>query len=174
MMEAEVAAHWYVLHSKPLKEAFLWEQLSLHRIESYYPCIQVRAPSSHARRVRPYFPGYLFGYIDLEQINLSTIQWMPGAAGIVSFGGAPSSVPDHVIAAIRRRVDEVNAAGRGWLDRLKPGDLVTIQEGPFSGYEAIFDARLSGDERVRVLLKLLNTRKFPLELPGSQIQRKKQ
>jgi hypothetical protein len=47
-------------------------------------------------------------------------------------------------------------------------------EGSFSGYEAIFDACLSGDERVWVLLKLLNRQQIPLELPGRQIQRKKQ
>jgi transcription elongation factor/antiterminator RfaH len=169
-----MTAHWYVLHSKPMKEAFLWEQLSLHQIECYYPYIRVQSLNPHVRRVKPYFPGYLFGYVDLEQTNLSTLHWMPGAAGIVSFGGIPSSIPDHIIAAIRRRVDEINAAGREWLDSLKPGDIVTIQDGPFGGYDAIFDARLSGEARVRVLLKLLNARQFPLELSGSQIQRKKQ
>jgi transcription antitermination factor NusG len=169
-----MTAHWYVLHSKPMKEAFLWEQLSLHRIESYFPCIHVQPLNPHARKVKPYFPGYIFGYVDLEQINLSTLQWMPGAAGIVSFGGIPSSVPDHVIASIRRYVDEINSAERRLFHDLKRGDVVTIREGPFSGYDAIFDVHLSGDERVRVLLKLLNLRKFPLELPVSQIQRKKQ
>jgi transcription antitermination factor NusG len=167
-----MTAHWYVLRSKPMKEAFLWEQLSLHKIESYYPCIRVQPLSSNARRVKPFFPGYLFGYIDLERTNLSTLQWMPGAAGIVSFGGIPCSVPDHVLAAIRCRVDEINAAGGELFHTLRPGDMVTIREGAFSGYDAIFDARLSGDERVRVLLKLLNSRKFPLELPASQVQRK--
>jgi transcription antitermination factor NusG len=167
-----MSAHWYVLHSKPMKEAFLWEQLSLHRIEGYYPCIRVQPLSSHARKVKPYFPRYLFGYIDLEQINLSTLQWLPGAAGIVSFGGLPSSVPDHVITEIRRRVEEINAAGGELFHDLKLGDTVTIRDGPFSGYDAIFDARLSGEERVRVFLKLLNTRRFPLELPASQVQRK--
>jgi transcription elongation factor/antiterminator RfaH len=166
--------HWYVLHSKPLKEALLWEQLSLQNIESYYPCIRVQPISAHARRVKPYFPGYIFGHVDLEQTNLSTLQWMPGAAGIVAFGGIPSSVPDHVIVAIRKRVDEINTAGRDWLESLKSGDIVTIQAGPFYGYDAIFDARLSGEARVRVLLRLLNTRQFPLELSGSQIQSKKQ
>jgi transcription elongation factor/antiterminator RfaH len=167
-----MTAQWYVLHSKPLKEALLWEQLSLQNIESYYPCIRVQPINVHARRVKPYFPGYIFGHVDLEQTNLSTLQWMPGAAGMVSFGGVPSSVPDHIIAAIRHRVDEINAAGGELLRDLKPGDIVTIREGPFSGYDAIFDTRLSGEERVRVLLKLLNARKFPLELPVSQIQRK--
>jgi transcriptional antiterminator RfaH len=158
-----------------MKEALLWEQLSLRQIECYYPCLRLQPVNSHAhRKVKAYFPGYLFGHIDLVQTNLSALQWMPGASGIVSFGGIPSSVPDNIIAAIRRQVDEINAAGRELLYDLKPGDIVTIQDGPFSGYDAIFDTRLSGDERVRVLLKLLNRQQIPLELSGRQIQRKKQ
>jgi len=169
-----MTAEWYALHSKPMKEALLWEQLSLHEIESYYPRLRIQPVNPRARKIKAYFPRYVFGYMDLEQINLSTFQWMPGSSGIVSFDGVPSHVPDNLIAAIRRRVDEINAAGGELFDGLKPGDVVTVQEGPFKGYEAIYDARLSGEDRVRVLLKLLNRHHFPLELPGRQIQRKKQ
>lgn len=169
-----MTAQWYALHSKPMKEALLWEQLRLQQIECYYPCIRVQPLSAHARRMKPYFPGYIFGHVDLDHINLSTLQWMPGASGIVSFGGIPASVPDNVVAAIRRRVEEINAAGGELFHDLKPGDTVTIQDGPFSGYDAIFDARLSGEERVRVFLKLLNRQQLPLELSSRQIQRKKQ
>ena len=60
------------------------------------------------------------------------------------------------------------------MDCLKPGDVVTINFGPFEGYQAIFDARLPGTERVRVLLQLLsNQRKVPIELSAGQIRRKK-
>ena len=168
-----MTAQWYVLHSKPMREALLSEQLRLHNIESYYPCLRIQPVNSRARRVKPYFPGYIFGHVDLAQTNFSTLQWMPGAVGIVSFDGMPSSVPDHVVAVIRRRVDEINAAGGELFHDLKPGDVVTIREGPFSGYEAIFDTRLSGDERVRVLLRLLNNKQIPLEIPSQHIQRKK-
>lgn len=169
-----MTAHWYVLHSKPNKEALLWEQLDLQQIESYFPCIRIQPVSLHARKMKPYFPGYVFGYVDFEQINLSTLQWMPGAAGIVSFDGIPSSVPDNIITAIRRRVDEINAAGGELFYGLKCGDTVRIQDGPFSGYDAVFDMRLSGEERVRVLLKLLNKQQYPVELPSSYICRKRQ
>jgi transcriptional antiterminator RfaH len=157
-----------------MKEALLWQQLNLQGIESYYPCIRIHPANIHARRIKPYFPGYLFGYVDLERVNLSVLQWMPGASGLVSFDGMPSSVPDNVIAAIRKRVDEINANGGELFFGLKPGDTVTIQDGPFSGYDAIFDSRLSADDRVRVLLKLLNRQQFPLELSSRQIKRKKQ
>ena len=165
---------WYALHSKPMKEALLWEQLSLNEIEGYYPRIRVKPANPRARKIKPYFPGYVFGRVDLEQTNMTRLWWMPGSAGIVSFDGMPSHVPEVMIAAIQRRVDEINAAGGELFDRLKTGDVLTVQEGPFRGYEAIFDARLSGDDRVRVLLKLLIRQQVPLELPGRQIRRKKQ
>jgi len=168
-----MTTQWYALRSKPMKEVLLSEQLELCKIESYYPRIRVKPVNPRARKVKPYFPGYVFGRVDLEQVSLSILQWMPGSVGIVSFGGVPANVPDSLIAAIKQRVDEINAAGGQQLQGLKRGDLVMIQEGPFRGYEAIFDVRLSGDERVRVLLKLLNRQQLPLELPGSQIQRKK-
>lgn len=168
-----MTAEWYALHSKPMKEFLLREQLHLHNVESYYPCIRVQPGSLGARKVKPYFPGYVFAYADLERSNISTFKWMPGAVGVVSFDGIPSSVPDHIITAIRRHVDEINAAGGELFHDLKSGDIVTIQGGPFSGYDAIFDSRLSGEERVRVLLKLLNRQQFPLELSSRQLKRKK-
>lgn len=163
---------WYALYSKPMKEALLWEQLQLHQIESYYPRLQVQPATSRTRKVKPYFPRYVFGYLDWEQFSQSMLNWMPGAAGIVSFGGIPSPVADNVIATIKHRVDEINRAGSEMYAGWKRGDSLLIQEGIFSGFEAIFDAHISGDERVRVLLRLLNTRQIPVELPTWQIQRK--
>ena len=37
-----MTAHRYALHNKPMKEALLWQQLSLHEIEGYYPCLRVQ------------------------------------------------------------------------------------------------------------------------------------
>lgn len=165
---------WYAMRSKPCKEDFLWQQLRARDIECFYPRIQVRSASSRRRKSRPYFPGYVFIRTDLERVGLSTLHWMPGAAGVVAFGGQPAWVPENLINAIRRRVDRLNAAGGEFLSGLQPGDPVVIREGPFAGYRAIFDARLSGEERVRVLLSLLDRPQLPLELPGTFIARQKQ
>ena len=164
---------WYALRSKPHKENFLWEQLLSRGIETYYSQIRVQPVNPRSRKVRPYFPGYLFMHVDLGLVTQSALRWMPGAVGLVTFDGQPPAVPDALIQAIRRRVDEINASGGEVLDGLNPGDTVTLQAGPFAGYEAIFDARLSGNERVRVLLKMLGGRQMPLEIPAGQIQRKK-
>jgi len=169
-----MSTHWYALHSKPIKESFLCTQLHLNKIESYCPHIRVQVVDPRARKVKPYFPGYVFGYMDLDQMNQHMRQWIPGLAGMVSFDGIPAHVPDNLIDAIRYKVDQINAAGGEQLDKLKPGDIVTVQEGPFKGYEAILDVCLSGEARVRILLNLLNRPQVRLELPGGQIQRIKQ
>jgi transcription antitermination factor NusG len=163
---------WFVLRSKPNKEDFFYDQLLAHRLEVFYPCIRVQVVNPRARKIKPYFPGYLFIHVDLQDITASFLNRMPGSGGLVSFGAEPASVPEALIAAIHRRVDEINGAGGEQLHGLNPGDTVIIQDGPFAGQEAIFNVRISGKERVRVLLKLLQGRQLPLELPSRQIERK--
>ena len=70
-------------------------------------------------------------------------------------------------------MEEINAAGGELFHDLNQGDLVEIQSGPFAGYEAIFDARLSGSERVRVLLKMLQGRAVKVEVSAGLLERKK-
>jgi transcription antitermination factor NusG len=162
--------HWYVLRSKPHKEALVWQQALSHGLETYYPRLKVRPVNPRSRKIKPYFPGYLFVRADLDQVGLSTFQWMPHALGLVCFGGVPAPVPGELIAGIRQRLGEIQAAGGELLHRVKPGDRVVIQDGPFAGYEAIFDTRLSGKDRVRVLLQLLSDGCIPMELRVGQIK----
>ena len=168
-----MSINWYVLHSKPNKEELLWEQLGIRKVEAFYPRIRVQPVNPRSRKVKAYFPGYVFVHVDLELVGLSALQWMPGATGFVSFDSQPSIVPDELILAVKKKVDEINAAGGELLHDLKQGDLVEIQSGPFAGYEAIFDVRLAGSERVRVLLKLLQGRAAKMEIPAALLELKK-
>jgi len=166
--------YWYALRSKSRKEDAVWRQVMSLGYEVFYPCLRVHPVNPRSRKILPYFPGYLFVQADLEQVGISIFQWMPHTIGLVSFGGEPSIVPENLILAIQKRVDEINEAGGEIFDGLKPGEAVWISSGPFQGYEAIFDARLPGSERVRVLLEFLgNKRKVPIVLEASQIERKK-
>jgi transcriptional antiterminator RfaH len=116
----------------------------------------------------------MFVKVDIERVGLSAFQWMPHAMGLVCFGEEPAVVPENLVVAIKKRVDEIAAAGGELFAGLSRGDTVVIDGGPFAGYEAIFDARISGSERVRVLLQLLNSqRQVPVELDAAQIKQKK-
>lgn len=165
-----MSSHWYVLRSKPHKESFLHGQLNAHKIDTYYPVIRVKPVNPRARKAKPLFPGYLFVHIDLAEIELSTLKWMPGSIGLVSFEEIPSRVPDSVINAIQKQVDALNSADRQ-LHQFEKGDQIIVQAGPFSGYRAVFDMRLSGEERVLVLLQLLQNQNIRLSLSPDQIKK---
>jgi transcriptional antiterminator RfaH len=164
---------WYAMRSKPNKERFLAQQLELSGIEAFFPCIRVTPVNPRSHKVRAYFPNYLFVHVDLEMVQTSVLRWMPGASGVVSFDGEPAAIPEFLIDAIRKQISDLNESGRQLTDKLLPGESVVIQDGPFAGYEAIFDAQLSGQERVRVLLNFLEKRQVPLDLSSRQIRRTK-
>lgn len=167
-----MAVEWYVLRSKSNKELPLWRELGARGFECFYPHVRVQPVNPRSRRIRPYFPGYLFLHTNIEQVGPSYFQWMPFSSGFVSFDGIPATVPESLIHAVRRHVDQINAAGGEQLAGLRPGDVVIVRGGPFDGYEAIFDAQLAGTERVRIFLKFLRDRLLNLELPAGQIEKK--
>jgi len=168
-----MSEQWYALRSKPNKEEALWREALARGFEIYFPQIRVQPVNPRARKVKAYFPGYMFVLVDIGKVGYSSVSWMPYSVGLVSFGEEPAPVPEGLIAAIRRRLEQINAAGGEVLEGLKPGDGVEIQAGPFAGYSAIFDARVSGTERVRVLLQLLKGQQMPLVLPPAHIRKKK-
>jgi transcription antitermination factor NusG len=164
---------WYVIHSHPNKEDLLWEQILARGFECFYPRVRVHPTNPRARKIKAYFPGYLFVRTDLLASGISVFQWMPFATGLVSFGGEPSTVPDSMVHSIRQRIGEIADAGGVLFEGLNRGDTVVIHSGPFAGYEAIFDLRLPGTERVRVLLKMLSERRIPMEMDAGQIEKKR-
>ena len=156
-----MTAHWYTLHSKPNQELLLWNQLQLREVESYFPRLVRKPVNPRSRRWAPYFPGYLFIHVDLEVFPYRAVAWLPGMHRIVAFDGQ----------ALRRQVEAANAQTQDPLAGLQPGDLVRITSGPFAGYEALFDTRINGTERVRVLLKLLAREHVSLEVPAAEVVR---
>lgn len=165
--------YWYALRSKPCKEDAVWKQARDQGFEVFYPRLRVNPVNPRARKVRPYFPGYLFIQADLEAVGQSILQWMPYSQGLVNFGGEAAVVPENLIHAIRQRLDEISKAGGENLDGLRQGDMVQITYGPFEGFQAIFDVKLPGSERVRVLMQLLDSRHVSVEMSAANISKKR-
>jgi transcription antitermination factor NusG len=162
---------WYVLRSKPRKEAALFAHASSLGFEVFFPRVPVKRVNPRARTIVPFFPGYMFVHVNLAEVGTSTFEWMPHAIGLVSFGDEPAAVDPELIEEIRSRVRRIASAGGEVLLDLRRGDRVEITHGPFAGYEAIFDARLSGGGRVRVLLNMLSDRAVHLDLRVGGLQR---
>ncbi len=168
----QMPVQWYALRSKPNREDALRREVAARGFEVYYPRSHVHPVNPRARKVKPYFPGYLFVQADIEAVGFSAFAWMPYSHGLVLCGREPSPVPDALISGLRRRLEELKAGGGEPVAGLKQGEVVRIQHGPFAGYDALFDSRRPGNQRVRVLLQLLSKQRLPLELPSGQIQRK--
>jgi transcriptional antiterminator RfaH len=165
--------NWYALRVKPHRERFVYEQLCSKELAAYYPFLKVEPVNPRSRKERPFFPGYLFVMLDLEELGTDALRWMVGTYGLVHIGGEPASVPENLIHELKQRLEIIKAAGGIELAELKQGDRVRIVKGPFDGYEAIFDSRLSGNERVQVLLTFLNDQPKRLQLSASEITKVK-
>lgn len=165
--------NWYALRTKPRKEEIVRNQLRDRQVEVFYPQLRVHPVNPRARKYKAYFPGYLFIHIEPEQVKQSLIVWMPHSLGLVCYGDEPAVIADHLIGAIERRTTEIAKAGGEIFSGLKSGDGIMIDYGPFKGYEGLFDVRLPGSERVRILLKFLDSRRVPVEIPASYISKKK-
>jgi transcription antitermination factor NusG len=169
-----MSTSWYTLHSHPNKENLLDQQVQARGFPVFSPWIRVQPVNPRSRKIQPYFPGYIFVYADLEVTGITPFERIPYGTGLVMFGGDPPTVPETLIQALRRRIDEINHAGGELVETLVPGDEVHILSGPFQGYDGIFDARLRGAERVQILIKMLSHgREIPVELQSGQISRKK-
>ena len=162
--------NWYVIRSQPNKENALYQQLSAREYEAYYPSLQVKPVNPRSSKVRSYFPGYLFVRADLDEVGQFAFDRIPFAVGLVRFGGNAPALPDMLVNAIQERLDKLNSTGVDLKKQFQEGSQIRIQEGPFKGYDGIFDAHLPGRERVRILLQLLDDHKVPLELPPDQIK----
>ena len=168
-----MAENWYALRVKPHRESTVYQQLQSWDIEAFLPMVRVKPKNPRAAKQKPYFPGYLFVHANLEKVGANTINWMPGTLGLVSFGGVPATVPENLIREIQQRLNQIEEAGGLVLAELEPGDRVRIVEGPFAGYEAIFDMRLPGKDRVQVLLSFLSQHPHPVEMDADDIKKLK-
>jgi transcriptional antiterminator RfaH len=161
-------ANWYLVRTKPGKERWVSDQLSTIVEEVFLPMLQ--APSARGGRmalsITPLFPCYLFARFELE-LRYFEIKYMAGVQGIVSAGADPLTVPLAVVDEIKRRTVD-------GLVRIEPrpfagGERVRVVEGPFRGFEAIFERYLSGAERVAILLGAVESRGLRVILPSSSL-----
>jgi transcription antitermination factor NusG len=166
-----MTTHWYVLQSHPNKEDLLWKQVRAQGMEAFYPFYTVNPVNPRSRKIRPYFPGYIFIKANLSALGFSVFQWMPYTLGLVFLGGEPASVSEEFISLLRHHLEKMNLQELNRYIGFRPGDPVTIRTGPFAYYSGLFDCQIPGTERVRILLKMLSDRIIPVEMSMSLIEK---
>ncbi|MFL7838624.1 MAG: transcription termination/antitermination protein NusG [Candidatus Promineifilaceae bacterium] len=163
--------YWYALRVKPHKERPISQRLLEDEVEHYLPLVRVEPKNQRNAKQKPYFPGYLFIYADLEELGSNKFRWLPGALGLVEFGGIPAVVPRNLIDELQQLMEKIKKEGGLAKREFSSGDKVRITEGPLAGYEAIFDLHLEGKDRVQVLLAFLSQSPQPVQLNLADIKK---
>jgi transcriptional antiterminator RfaH len=114
----------------------------------------------------------MFVRVDAGTLGANILKWMQGVQGLVSFGGVPAILPNNFIDHLRQHMETLATEDIQAKGQLQPGDSVTIVEGPFAGYEAVFDKYLSGKDRVQVLLAFLSSYPQPMKLDKESVQKR--
>ena len=173
-----MVAQWYTLHVKPHRERAVYKLLRSpaclpnlailedpeQTYELFFPSFRVKPVNPRSAKVRPFFPGYLFVCFDLDAVGIHAFDRIPGTHGLVAFGGEPAPVPPNLIDSLKKRMAELAVTGAEAAKNFRRGERLRITDGPFAGYEALFDEHLPGTERVQVLLAFLNKTHVKLEL----------
>ena len=146
---------WYLIFTKPRQENLARENLERQGFVTYLPLAQQtrRRNGRYIKAVESYFPRYLFIQLNTDTDNWAPIRSTVGVAQMVRFGGVPAVVPDELIACLKEN-DDSNGLQRLTKKDMSPGDRIEIINGPFAGYEGIYQQQKSAD-RVAVLLEII-------------------
>ena len=166
-LQIEPGLRWYALRTKVNRERDVEKRLTYLRLEVFLPWMQARrriGSKFHWVKV-PLFPSYVFCRLDMV-VSGKAARYSPGVRDFLTFGSRVAEVGDDIIEGLRERCPN----GVAQIDpvKAKPGDIVRINEGPFSGLEAVFEQKLKGSERVAVLLEILG-RQTRIVLPSETI-----
>ena len=161
--------NWYVIRTKTGSEHRATQNLLNQEIETFLPLYQGYALRNGRREpiIRPLFPNYLFAKFSPD-LDYGRVRWTRGISRVLGNREGPVSICEKIVEMIRERVGPDNLVEL--KDEINQGDLVQVTRGPLKELVGIFQKRMSGRDRVKILLNLIGT-DVPVELSGWQIQK---
>ena len=147
--------NWYCIYTKPRHEDSVFIHLQHAGIEALNVKMKVKrcTDTKFIEQTVPLFPSYLFAKFDMDKC-FHLISYTRGVRYIIG-KDTPILVHDEIINAIKGNIDERNNV----IMRPKifeKGDTVFIREGMFKDFYGIFERKVTGSERVMILLDTIN------------------
>lgn len=142
---------WYALQHRPAQGDRALTHLQNQGIACFYPKITVEKikAGKRTKKLEPLFPGYLFANLEQTDPMWAKLRSTRGVLRVVGFASRPAAISDEVIQHIKDSLDSVAEQGG-----IKPGQAVQLNEGPFEGINAIFQA-YDGEARAIVLINFM-------------------
>ena len=156
---------WYAVQYKPGQGDRALRHLQNQGVPAFYPKITVEKIKGGkvCRGLEPLFPGYLFIQLDAADPVWAKIRSTRGVLRVVGFAGKPAPIDEGVIDRIREGLDKVAEQGG-----IKAGQQVELDEGPFRGLKAVFQA-YDGEARAIVLIQFMQKQQA-VSVPVSAIR----
>ena len=156
---------WYALQHKPAQGDRALTHLQNQNISCFYPKVTVEKikAGKRTKKLEPLFRGYLF--VNLEQTDpmWAKLRSTRGVLRIVGFANKPAAIGDDVIQHIKESLNSVAEQGG-----IKHGQAIQLNEGPFEGINAIFQA-YDGEARAIVLINFMQKQQR-VKVPVSAIK----
>ena len=161
-----------MIYTKPHQEERAKENLENQGNEVFLPMIaSEKTKQQKSFSLRPMFPRYLFTKFIVEKNNWMQIKSTRGVSDIIVFGENLTKVPNSVMDYLKSKVDDNDILKLKTTKKtLQKGDEIIIKQGVFQGKDATF-LSMSGKERVRVLLSLMN-QIIITDISGQNVERK--
>lgn len=146
---------WYLVFTKVKAELKVQEHLCRQGYTTYLPMTQrkIRRNGKYIYTREPFFPRYIFIKLNIEIDNWSPIRSTIGVACIVRFGGMPAVVPAALLVALKQQENLARLQPKA-EKQLQLGDKVMVLDGPFAGYQGVFQ-QVKSVERVAILLDIV-------------------
>jgi transcription antitermination factor NusG len=156
--------HWYVVQTKPQKEAVVLGLLTKANVDVFVPMIR-----RFKTRTCPLFPRYCFVRADLsDQTQHHMIRFTRGVTRILGDDSGPAPIAEDIVSTIRATTANGSLIEQELL--YKPGDRVTVKSGVLQDLVGIVERNLSENGRIRILFKWL-ARKIRADIDYRQLER---
>jgi transcriptional antiterminator RfaH len=145
--------NWYAIHTHPREEDRAHFNLCAWGVETCCPKLKNVRPHTFTGRtvqvINHMFPSYIFARFNAEAM-LHKVRFTRGVRNVVTIGDVPARVDDEIIQLLRSCMSPEGLITR--QDELDDGDEVYLKAGPFKGFTGVFNSRLTGTDRVMILL----------------------
>lgn len=182
---AETEMKWYVMRAISGKEGKVKEyveamihqggELSKHVSQILIPTEKVVTVRNGKRVVKEKnrFSGYVFVLTDLVGETQPTLRNVPNVLGFLSdtkTNTKPMPLRPIEVNQMLGTIDEIAEIPEDIIIPYEVGESVKVNEGPFSGFDAVIEEVNNEKKKLTVMVKIFG-RKTPLELGFMQVEK---
>jgi transcriptional antiterminator NusG len=170
--------HWYVIHTYSGYEEKVAENLrqrikSLQMEDKIFDVIVPKEKTIEIRNGRRrtvekrIFPGYVMVDMIVTDDSWYVVRNTPQVTGFIGSGTTPIPMSEREVSVIQKRMGVEEPKYQ--ID-LNPGDLVSITDGPFKGFDGAVDNVDEEKGKIKVMVSMFG-RETPVELDSLQVKK---